>query len=46
MSIADTDLPPHPVDALLGAPFSERIRLVCRAWASQVNATPFAVDPP
>jgi hypothetical protein len=37
------DLPPYPIDELLAAPFAERIRLVCRTWASQVNPTPRAV---
>ena len=43
MASSESDLPPYPVERLLGAPFPERIRLVCRTWASQVNATPFAV---
>jgi hypothetical protein len=43
MTIGESDLPPYPVDDLLAAPFPERIRLVCRTWASQVNATPLAV---
>jgi hypothetical protein len=43
MTIRESDLPPYPVDDLLATPFPERIRLVCRTWASQVNATPFPV---
>jgi len=37
------DLPPYPPRRILDAPFRERVRLVCRTWASQVAATPFAV---
>jgi hypothetical protein len=43
MTIRESDLPPYPLEEMLAAPFPERIRLVCRTWASQVNATPFAV---
>jgi hypothetical protein len=39
----DADLPPFDVRQALAAPFPERVRLVCRAWASQVHATPFVV---
>jgi hypothetical protein len=35
-----TDLPPYEPARLLGAPFPERVRLVCRTWASQVNPNP------
>ena len=34
------DAPPYSPERLLGAPFPERVRLVCRTWASQVNPTP------
>jgi len=34
------DLPPYEPTRLLSAPFPERIRLVCRTWASQVAPTP------
>jgi hypothetical protein len=34
------DLPPYAPARLLSAPFPERVRLVCRTWASQVNPTP------
>ena len=34
------DLPPYDPARLLGAPFPERVRLVCRTWASQVAPTP------
>jgi hypothetical protein len=43
MPIRDSDLPPYPLDELLAAPFPERIRLVCRTWAAQVQPTPLAV---
>jgi len=43
MPIRDSDLPPYPIDELLAAPFPERIRLVCRTWAAQVQPTPLAV---
>jgi hypothetical protein len=38
-----TDLPPYEPARLLAAPFPERVRLVCRTWASQVNPTPKSV---
>jgi hypothetical protein len=37
---ADADLPPYDPQRLLAAPFPERVRLVCRTWASQVNPNP------
>src|SRR5215475_7017107 len=37
------DLPPYDPERILSAPFPERIRLVCRQWASQVNPTPKSV---
>jgi hypothetical protein len=40
---ADLDLPPYDPSRVLGAPFPERIRLMCRSWAAQVNPTPLAV---
>jgi len=42
MATAETDLPPD-AGALRAAPFPERIRMVCRIWASQVAATPLSV---
>jgi hypothetical protein len=36
----DADLPPYEPARLLGAPFAERVRLVCRTWAAQVYPTP------
>ena len=36
-------LPPYDPARLLSAPFPERVRLVCRTWASQVNPTPRVV---
>ena len=38
-----TDLPPYPPERLLAAPFPERVRLVCRQWASQTHPTPKSV---
>ncbi len=35
-----TDLPPYEPGRILGAPFPERVRLLCRTWASQVDPTP------
>jgi hypothetical protein len=43
MAIREADLPPYPIEDLLAAPFPQRIRLVCRSWASQLNPTPPAV---
>jgi hypothetical protein len=42
-SPADADLPPYPPERMLSAPFPERVRLVCRTWASQVAPNPFVV---
>jgi hypothetical protein len=39
----DADLPPYDPQRLLGAPFPERVRLVCRSWAAQVAPTPMIV---
>jgi hypothetical protein len=41
--MSTSDLPPYEPARLLGAPFPERVRLVCRTWASQVNPTPKTV---
>jgi hypothetical protein len=38
-----SDLPPYEPQRLLSAPFPERVRLVCRTWASQVHPNPFIV---
>lgn len=43
MAATDSDLPPYDPQRILTAPFPERVRLVCRTWASQVNPTPFIV---
>ncbi len=40
---AANDLPPYEAERFREAPFPERVRLVCRTWASQIEATPFAV---
>ena len=37
------DLPPYEPARMLAAPFPERVRLVCRTWASQVHPTPVIV---
>jgi hypothetical protein len=41
--MANLDLPPYDPDRILAAPFPERVRLVCRTWASQVQVTPMSV---
>jgi hypothetical protein len=33
----DSDLPPYDPERILAAPFPERVRLVCRTWAAQIN---------
>jgi len=43
MSAPASDLPPYDPERILNAPFAERVRLVCRTWASQVNPNPFAI---
>ena len=43
MTASDADLPPYDAQRILTAPFPERVRLVCRTWASQVNPNPFIV---
>jgi len=40
---ADLDRPPYAPQRILTAPFPERVRLVCRTWASQVHPTPSVV---
>jgi len=40
MSDPQADLPPYAPERLLSAPFPERVRLVCRTWAAQVNPNP------
>ena len=37
------DLPPYDLHFIRAQPFPERLRLICRTWAYQVNATPPAV---
>ncbi len=37
------DLPPYDPQRILAASFPERVRLVCRTWASQVHPTPLLV---
>ena len=43
MTTADPDLPPYEPSRLLSAPFSEKVRLVCRTWAAQEYPNPFIV---
>jgi len=43
VTTSDSDLPPYDPQRLLSAPFPERVRLVCRTWASQVNPNPLVV---
>jgi hypothetical protein len=43
MPIAESDLPPYDLNELLARPYPERMRLICRTWASQIHATPFIV---
>jgi hypothetical protein len=37
---SEADLPPYEPSRIISAPFPERVRLVCRTWASQVNPNP------
>jgi hypothetical protein len=37
VTTADPDLPPYETQRILSAPFPERVRLVCRSWAAQIN---------
>ena len=37
MTTSTPDLPPYAPQRLLSAPFPERVRLLCRAWASQMS---------
>ena len=41
--MSESDLPPYEPRRILQAPFPERIRLVCRTWAAQVNPNPLSV---
>ena len=43
MTATDPDLPPYEPQRILTAAFSERVRLACTTWASQVNPNPFIV---
>lgn len=43
MTSPDTDLPPYDPARVVSAPFPERVRLVCRTWASQVFPNPTIV---
>ena len=40
MTDTASDLPPYDPQRILSAPFPERVRLVCRTWASQVHPNP------
>jgi hypothetical protein len=37
------DLPPYDIHYIQAQPFPERMRLICRTWLFQVNATPVVV---
>ena len=39
----DRDEPPYDIRQVLAQPFAERMRLICKTWAYQVNATPVVV---
>jgi len=43
VTTAAPDLPPYEPARVLRAPFPERVRLVCRTWASQVYPNPKVV---
>ena len=43
MTTPGSDLPPYDPQRILSAPFPERVRLVCRTWASQVDPNPFII---
>ena len=43
MAIAESDLPPYPVREVLAKPFPERMRLVARTWAAQIQPNSRAV---
>lgn len=46
MAISETELPPYEIEDVpdvRALPFPQRMRLICRMWASQQNATPFVV---
>ncbi len=43
MSDEQQDLPPYDLERLRAASYPERIRLVCRMWLYQINATPVPI---
>ena len=43
MPIAEGDLPPYPVREMLAKPFPERMRLVARTWAAQIQPNSRAI---
>jgi len=43
MPIAEGDLPPYPVHEVLAKPFPERMRLVARTWAAQIQPNSRAI---
>ena len=43
MPIAESDLPPYPVREVLATPFPERMRLVARTWAAQIQPSSRAI---
>jgi hypothetical protein len=43
MTAIDRDPPPYDFQRIRSQPFPERMRLLCKTWAYQVNATPVPV---
>ncbi|MEE8312333.1 MAG: DUF3556 domain-containing protein, partial [Candidatus Binatia bacterium] len=43
MTHSEQDLPPYDIRWIQAQPFPERMRLICRTWLFQVNATPVVV---
>ncbi len=43
MTSTTDDISPHPPARIISAPFAEKVRLVCQAWASGDAATPFFI---
>jgi hypothetical protein len=43
MTAVDPDIPPYELRHIQSQPFPERMRLICRTWAYQINKTPAPV---
>lgn len=43
MMSGEEDLPPYDIHMIQAQPFPERMRLICRTWLYQVNATPIPI---